>query len=242
MSLVGAATASSGEALRVGALLDGVSPLELGSGATVRLKHTQSGREWTVDGPARVSACPGGNEEIVLGEGSLRTELSAGARPGAQVLLGTPFGSVRYGDARLRLSVTDGALRASVEAGEAWLVPLVLGEQAAGARAPKETRLTPAAPLERGRGERVLAALGVKACARDANAAVAQAKVLLSSVATGLGERAAAHVRARQRARASCASAAAAVLQQSEGTARDARLAELGAYRTAWSGVPDSRN
>lgn len=233
MSASGEVSQAAGQPIHPGAMLTGSQLLELGVGAKVHVKHVESGREWTVEGPARLVPCAGGEEEIFLGQGTLRTELGAGVRPGAQVLIGTPFGSVGYADARAELVVTERELRLVANAGEAWLTPAD--------PAVPPMRVSGNKPLRRSERERLAAAPALASCARAATESENQAKALLLPSNQALGERASAHVRERQRARSLCASAAAAVLQQTRGEELAARLRELEAHRASWRRVPSSK-
>jgi hypothetical protein len=232
MSASGEVSQDSGQPIHPGAALTGSQLLELGVKAKVHIKHVESGREWTVEGPARLIPCAGGEEEIFLGQGTLRTELGAGVRPGAQVLIGTPFGSVGYADARAELIVTERELRLVASAGEAWLTP------ADPAAAP--VRVSGASPMRRSERARLAAVPALASCAKAAAESENQAKALLLPSEQALGERASAHVRERQRARTLCAGAAAAVLQQTRGAELAARLRELDAHRASWRRVPSS--
>jgi hypothetical protein len=231
MSSTGPAQRGSGEVLHAGDRFSGADWLELAKGSSLHLKHGESGREWTLRGPARLLPCVDGQEELILAEGKLRTELGAGVRPGAQVLIGTPFGSVRYADASAELDVTRDSLRLAVSAGDTWL-------RSTGKRAASETRTTHAQSARRGTRERLAAAPAVEACQKAAQHSEAIAKSLLAPGAAGLGQLAADHVRARELARASCAAATAAVLQQNLGAERSARLSQLAGYRELWRRVP----
>jgi len=231
MSSSGSIQRSSGEPLRTGDRFSGAEWLELGKASAVHLKHGASGREWTLEGPARVLPCVDGQEELILAAGKLRTELGAGVRPGAQVLIGTPFGSVHYADANSELSVTGGELRLSVHAGEAWLGP-------AGTATAAETPVTRAHPARRGPSARLLEPGALRACEAAARDSEARAQALLETGTPQFGKRAAEHVRARELARLRCASAAAAVLQQSTGEQLVSRLGQLAGYREVWQRIP----
>jgi hypothetical protein len=209
----------------------GADWLELGKGSRLHLKHGQSGREWTLSGPARVLPCVEGLEELIVAEGKLRTEAGAGVRPGAQVLIGTPFGSLRYADANADLDVTATTLRLVVSTGDTWL-------SATNPSSGAETHTTGPHSTRRSARERLSPAVAVAGCERAARQSEALAKSLLASAPAGLGKLAAEHVRARELARASCATATAAVLQQSTGSERTARLGELASYRQLWQRIP----
>jgi hypothetical protein len=231
MSSTGPAQRTSGATVQTGDRFLGSDWLELGKGTKLHLKHGESGREWTLRGPARVLPCVDGQEELIVAEGNVRTESGAGVRPGAQVLIGTPFGSVRYADASAQLEVSSEALRLSVSVGDTWL------RTSSGESTP-ETQVTRAKPAQRGRRERLQATAAVTECERAARASETLAKSLLGPAAPGLGQRAADHVRARELARGRCAAAAAAVLQQDSGSEREQRLLQLAAYREVWRRVP----
>lgn len=197
-----------GKPVAVGELLDGNRWLELDRGGSISLRHTESARELAAHGPALLLACAGGEEEVVLGRGRLTTAAGPGARPGAQVLVHTPLGTVSYGDARVVIQASRSQVEVSVGQGQAWV------QAAGGAR-----RTGPQAPAGpngkatlRGTGEP--SAL-VRACEAEAESAEQKASAVLSPDAGpdagSLGERAAAHLGARQAARRACGSARAAV-------------------------------
>ena len=121
MAVSGPAHLGSGHPLTQGERLAGNDSIELEAGSQLHFKHTSSGREWTVRGPARLVPCVEGEEEIILALGSLRAELGAGVRPGAEVLVGTPFGTVRYAHAQAEVVVSERALELTASAGEVWL-------------------------------------------------------------------------------------------------------------------------
>jgi hypothetical protein len=231
ISSTGPAQRESGQSVSAGDRFVGSDWLELGKGTRLHLKHGQSGREWTLSGPARILPCVEGLEELIVAEGKLRTEAGAGVRPGAQVLIGTPFGSLRYADASADLDVTQAALRLVVSTGDTWL-------SATNPSSGAETHTTGTHSTRRGARERLAPAAAVAACERAARQSEALAKSLLGPAPSGLGKLAAEHVRARELARASCATATAAVLQQSTGSERTARLGELASYRELWQRVP----
>jgi hypothetical protein len=231
VSTTGAAQRDSGVAVRAGDRFVGSDWLELAQGTSLHLKHGQSGREWTLRGPARVLPCVDGLEELILAEGKLRAEPGAGVRPGAQVLIGTPFGSLRYADASADLDVTRDALRLAVNAGDTWL-------SSTSSEPGAETHTTGAQSMRRGPRQRMAAAAAVAACASAAQQSEALALSLLVPAPSALGKLAAEHVRARELARARCATATAAVLQQDQGSERSARLSELAGYRERWRRVP----
>lgn len=226
ISLRGAGRTSAGQRLAAPQLL-GAGWIELEPGALAHLKHTETSREWTLEGPARAWVCPQGREEIILGTGVLQTELGPGARPGAEVTIGTAFGSVQYGDARARLSVSDRELRLQTSSGDAWLTPF--------SAAPSS--VLRGADVRRGPSQRVEFQAAMRWCAAAAARAAELAAGLLAGGAAGLGQRAAEHVRARHWARASCANAGAAVLQQARGAELEPRLREVSELEETWQRV-----
>lgn len=227
VTLTGAAT-SDGQPLRVGDALR-EHPIELAAGARLHFVHVSSARAWSLEGPARGVACERGLEEIVLARGTLRAEPGSGVRPGAEVWVGTPFGALRYADAAASLNVGARQLSVRVATGRVWFTPL--GGDASDERPVASAATFAAAPY------RLSAARSLERCSQDASAAEERARSLLAPSARPLGERAAEHVRARQRARASCVSARAVVLDAPGGD--PGAGAELARYDALWRGVPD---
>lgn len=227
-----------GTPLRAGDTLDGQQPVELGAGSMLHLVHTLSARQWTLAGPALAFACQRGAEELVLARGTLRTDAGSGVRPGAEVWVGTPFGSLRYSDARAELQVTPEALRVQISSGSVWLSPL--GGEAAERELSGGTSTYPARPFRLPSDE------ATARCESAARAAEALAAALLSPSSEPLGARAREHVRARQRAHASCSSALAALLAGDAGGVGGARDEHAQAGYSAlaqadrrWRGVPE---
>jgi hypothetical protein len=234
MSVSGSAQ-REGLPLRAGDTLDRQQSVELGAASTLHLVHTSSARQWTLTGPARAFACERGAEEIVLASGTLRTEPGSGVRPGAEVWVGTPFGSLRYSDARAELQVTPEALRVQVSSGSVWLSPL--GADATERELAGGTSTWPARP------HRLASGVAMARCESDSRAAEALATALLAPSTEPLGARAREHVRARQRAHASCSSALATLLASDAGGAQDAPTqagySALAASDRRWRGVPE---
>ena len=229
-SAAGSVRVGSGAPLVRGEKLIGKGWLELEADARIVVKHTQTAREWVLEGPALAAFCPHGREEVVLGSGKLQTEIGAGARPGGEVTVGTPFGSVSYGDARLRLQVSDQALALTPEAGDAWLTP-------AGPKVAEDVRVSGGAKERRTRRLGATEALAVCADAAKRSEELARALQTPSSSGSRLGQRAAEHMRARKLARRFCANAAAAVIVELRGQAREDRLRELAGHEQAWQRV-----
>ncbi len=69
-------------------------------GASISLRHTQTTREFKLIGPASVLPCRAGSEQLLLAAGQLTTSANLGVRPGAEVLIATPQGTIRYGTRR----------------------------------------------------------------------------------------------------------------------------------------------
>ena len=105
-------------ALASGAQLDGSEWVSLAKGASLTLKHTDSGRELALAGPALFRACRRGREQVLLAKGKVTVGSGMGSRPGAEVLIATPLGGVRYGDADFTLTLTDKQLSVEVRAGQ----------------------------------------------------------------------------------------------------------------------------
>lgn len=224
----------AGTSLRAGELLDAQERLELGVGSTLHLVHTASARQWTFSGPARAFACERGAEEIVLARGTLRTESGSGVRPGAEVWVGTPFGTLRYADARAELRVTSEALQVEVSSGSIWFSPLDAEAD--------DLELKAGSTTFPARRYRPASAAATARCERAAGAAEAGARALRSDALEALGERAREHVRARQRAHATCSGALAALLAGDDGAGQDERsragYLALAAYDRQWRSVP----
>ncbi|MCC6215029.1 MAG: hypothetical protein IT376_09185 [Polyangiaceae bacterium] len=224
---------SAGAELAPGALA--VEPVELPPGATAFLKHTVSGRELELAGPGRFVACPEGEEVVIVASGRVTLLPGAGERPGAEVVLATPAGTVRAAGGRVSVgaTVTAGELRTVVEVGvgEAWV------GAAAGARAPASDRVAgPAGRAVLSRGRSGAAGALLAACERAA-AGSADAAAEVVAPGPGLGGRAARHVEARRAARLACAAARAAVELEAEG-ARESLLLRVRAAEARARAVP----
>ena len=228
-----------GAPLAVDALLDGEHWVELEAGASVSLRHTVTTREFKLIGPARVLPCRAGAEQVLLAAGQLSTSANLGVRPGAEVLIATPEGTVRYGDAALDVEFSDKGLRVRVKQGEAWVEPQTRGKP--GFKNPvrngSEARLRP---------ERVPIQRIVATCQAAAEAATESAARVLGhdrgadAGAGSLGERAAVHLRERGKARMACAVAAAAIgtLQGAEASERQSLSASVAHADELWQSVP----
>lgn len=189
--------------------LDRAVWLDMDRQASLAVKDTGSGRELVFAGPGRIQACVRGEERFYLVRGEVRTAASAGARPGAEVLVATPHGVVRYGDARLNVKVDPTAISIRADLGDAWFeVP-----SADGAGISEEKIATGKRFERKGLNVDVKALVGT--CETAARVAEERARVVLkpgpSEQATPLGARAAEHMRARRAARFACALAEAAL-------------------------------
>jgi hypothetical protein len=218
----------------VGSLLDGDRWLTLASGATLSIKHTQSGRELELIGPATAMVCRRGAEQVLLAAGQVSTSSGMGARPGAEVLIATPTGTLRYGDAALDADLGPRALRVNVKQGEAWLEPEALGAPAFSnpLRPPKGRALLAARPLDT---KKLLASCETAAKRAEAGA---RAVVAPGPDAGPLGERVAAHVKERAEARAACAVAAAATGLVSDPAERQSLWTAVTRWEGLWQSVP----
>jgi hypothetical protein len=240
--------ASSGEARRTGGLpvlsgqtLEGGEWLELADAAKVSLRHIASAREWTLLGPAKVRPCLEGEEQLAVASGRVKSSIGAGARPGAEVFVFTPFGTVRYGDATLTITVEAARLSLGLDAGDAWLEPTDKSPPSGNAKhadAPRpETK-------KMGRTEVVTAkpnrALLEQRCAEDAQAAAEAARGMTLSAPNGkvdLSKKAVSHLKARRRARLSCGEAL-AYAGRLDGEERGRLLDRLSELDRIWRAFP----
>ena len=234
LAVTGSATVD-GAPVATASLLDGTRWVELSAGASVALRHTRTSREFTLIGPGHALPCRDGSEQILLADGRLSTSAKLGVRPGAEVLIATPQGVVRYGDAALELSLDAQGLRLRVKQGEAWVEP----EQRAKphfenpVRSGSEVRLP---------STRLAAQSLVGACQTAAESAQASARRVLggegSAGSDSLGARAAAHMRERSKARMTCAIAAAAAFGESDPADRQSLAASVAHADELWQSVP----
>lgn len=206
LSVFGPNAKTSGAAYQ-GRFFDGNGWLELGADVGLSLKHSETTREFAVHGPGRFLVCPGGDESVLVASGVFSSTAGPGSRAGAEVLVGTPFGAVRYGDANLRLDVRPKGLELNVKKGSAVL------------DRPSETDAGSATRTLEGPDGRVSFVASA-----DAERLVAQCTELRARVARGrkpsvpaaasagplLSNWAVAQLKARQEARIACATASAA--------------------------------
>jgi len=144
LAVTGKASAD-GAPITTGTLLDGEHWVELDAGASVSLRHTLTSRELKLIGPGLMLPCRHGKEEVLLAQGRLSTSSNLGVRPGAEVLVATPVGTIHYGDAAIDVEFGPKGLRVRVKEGEAWLEPQApsLPPIKNPLRSPKEAALPP---------------------------------------------------------------------------------------------------
>jgi hypothetical protein len=223
-------------ALKPGALLKGAKWVELPAGARISVRHAASARELSFEGPARAVICRNGEEQVLLAEGRVSASAGPGARPGAEVLIATPWGLVRYGDATIEVRTSGRRTEVTVRGGEAWLEP------AKGATLRGGGKLVPGKKATLTGPPAVTPQSSVAACAQAAAAARDSAAALLEPAsgaadAGSLGARAAAQVRNRRAARYACAIAAAAIGQLKDPD-RERLGTELERSERLWRAMP----
>lgn len=229
LRLVGAGKVGELE-LSTGAALDGAEWVTLEKGGSLTLKHSGSGRELSVAGPALFRACRRGREQLLLARGKVTGGGGVGARPGAEVSIATPIAAVRYADAELTVSLDDKQLSVVVRSGQ-----VELDSASAGAlKSPLRGKDKWVVPLGKPDAAELLAR-----CQAAAEAAEASARrVGDRSAPEPLGERAQAHVRARKAARSACTVAAAATGLVADPAARAGLWAEAARWEGLWESVP----
>jgi hypothetical protein len=216
--------------LTTGAPLDGSAWVSLASGASLTLKHSATGRELSVSGPALFRACRRGREQVLLAKGKVVGGGGTGARPGAEVSIATPVAAVRYGDADLSVSLDDKQLSVAVRTGQVEI----------DSASDKELK----SPLRA--KDRLVVPLGhpdpaelMQRCRAAAERAEATARhVGDPSASEPLGERAQANVRARKTARSACTVAAAATGLVADPTTSAGLWAEAARWEGLWETVP----
>ena len=222
--------AGSGKAVSKDDALDGRAWIQLGDGAKVALRHTRSARELAVYGPAMLLPCVAGEEQVLLARGRIETTSGLGARPGAEVTIATPLGSVQYADATLVVRATGRQLVVESKAGTASI------QAASGTTLAGKAELLPKAKTTVTGTAKPAGA--VEACERAAQTAEDKGRLVLGAGDAGpLGERAAAHVAARGEARRACTIAAAAAAGAEE-PERGRLLGRVEAADRRWKAVP----
>jgi hypothetical protein len=231
--LVTGVAAVEGAPITTGMLLDGQHWVDLSAGSSVALRHTVTSREFTLLGPARILPCRNGAEQLLLAKGRLSTAANLGVRPGAEVLIATPSGSIHYGDAALDVEFGSKGLRMRVKQGEASLEPAARGKPPfKNPVRSGEARLPP---------QVVDAQALTQACQSAAQTARDSAEHVLGTglgaIAT-LGARAAAHMRNRSAARTACAIAAAALGADADSAETSTLSAAVAHADELWQSVP----
>lgn len=217
----------------LGSLLDGEHWVDLEAGSSVSLRHTLTSREFKLIGPARVLPCRHGAEQVLLARGQLTTSANLGVRPGAEVLIATPAGTIHYGDAALDAEFGPKGLRLRVKEGEAWMEPETQGLPPF--KNPIHGNALAALPPSK------LDAAGLgQACQVAAEKAQESAQRVLGAGADPgtLGARAAAQVRDRSAARSACAMAAAALGLVADPAERQSLSASIAHSDELWQSVP----
>jgi hypothetical protein len=226
----------AGEAsLALGSVIDGSTWVTLEKDASLTLKHSGSGREIGIAGPALFRACLRGREQVLLPRGKLTGVPGMGARPGAEVLVATPLGAFRYGDADFVLSLDEKQLSIEIRTGQVELDSALATGNAAkaaqnGLHAKDKLRL----PTGKPDPQALMARCGEKASAAEASAR----KLAQRDAPEPLGERAKAHVEARKAARAACTVAAAASGLVADPEARAGLWAEAVRWEGLWETIP----
>jgi len=232
MQVSGKAGFQHGLRIQKGSLIDGKRWLVLEEGAMVELRHTTSTRGLVLKGPGLILPCIDGDEDVLIARGVVETSTGAGVRPGAEVRIGTPFGTLTYGDAAMTVNVSKTKLDVSITGGGARLTPMPSAGKKPRSLDPKHLKLSLG-----GKMDSDVAKSRVEDCEAAADKAEAQARQVItpSGDAGALGERAALHVRLRGAARLECLSARAAVFSlEGEGPPKDLekRLDEADRRRT----------
>ncbi len=232
LALKGEVNAGSGPVPN-GGVIYGTEWLELGKGAELSLRHTVSTRELVVKGPGRALPCLGGEEEVLLVEGTVETGAGAGARPGAELVVYTTFGTVSYGDAQIVIRASKSRVDVASAKGEAW-IRTNLGATRKGPeklvggndRASLTGTVRPDAVLQE--------------CERAAAEAESLGRAVFAPAAPdggSLGDRAAAHLVARKGARGACGSARVGIAGEPDAEKRKGYEVRLAKADQQWQAV-----
>jgi hypothetical protein len=231
MRVTGTVRTEHGQELATQSALDGREWLDIGARSELVVRHGASARELSLHGPGRFLPCRSGLEQVLIGEGTLRSSPGTGVRPGAEVWVATPFGALRYADADLELVVTRLSLELKVRGGQAF------AEAAAALKGPPDGHVK--GPQGRASvRERPDASALVLACERAARAAESSAQRLLSAKPAELGQLAAAQLRSRRDARGHCLVAEASAAQLQDPAARSRLGDQLRDLEVLWQGIP----
>lgn len=224
----GQASSDTGASLSRGAVLSTERWLSLKEEARVTVKFQRGGREVTLAGFGKFLPCAGGEETVLLGAGRVQVHAGSGGRAGAEALVATAFGSLKYGDAQMEITVDAEGLTVSVESGSGvWLEGEVV-------------HLQSGAKLRREASRRASLADALDRCKVVSQQAHAAAVAVLSQGREGLGVRAKKHVDLRRRARIACGEAGAVALSQSDSVAQKASLDALSGWRQTAMAVPST--
>jgi hypothetical protein len=211
-----------GRPLATGNSLSGMGWVELDKDSQLSMRHTRTSREWSLEGPGLFWPCLNGDEHVIVSAGVVRTAAGGGARPGVEVVVASPHGFVRYGNANLRVEVSASQTVVTAQSGDGWAHPTV-GSQRAGA-------------------EHVIAPKGVESCERAAQEAARAARLVLTREAdSGLGQRTAAHVKARRQARGICLAALAAARGEADLAVRERLESRARRAQKVYQAVPRRR-
>jgi hypothetical protein len=228
----GLSRTDAGEAIATMAPLDGVSWVTLEADAEMVIRFPASARELSVSGPGRFLPCRSGMELVLLSSGTFRSSRGTGVRPGAEVWVATPFGSLRYGDADLEVIVEARKIQVHVRGGS------IVVDPAPGSGALPEGSLTGPNGRASGSGQPNPEGLA-SACTLAAKEAGKLALSIVNRpVDAGLGERAALQLRSRRRARAACNTARAGLDRELAASRRGRLGDQIAAAETLWRAVP----
>jgi hypothetical protein len=203
---VSGVAAKAADVPAVGRLFGAGEWLDVPADVTLSLRHTESAREFALRGPGRFQACKAGTESLVVAEGAASTTAGTGLRPGAEMLIGTPFATIHYADARLSLEVTERKLTLKVEQGSA----VVDASQSTSTPAQTKTLTGPKGTLAL--SGKVEAERLVESCSRawESVRTGPPRPSPQASAGSGLGDWAVTQLKARRNARFVCARARAA--------------------------------
>jgi hypothetical protein len=98
--------------------LDGTRFVVLAAGERISLRHERTERELALLGPGRFLPCHGGDEQVLVVSGGVKSNAGVGVHAGGEVVIATPFGVVRYVDAAVDMTVEASQLSVHVLAGE----------------------------------------------------------------------------------------------------------------------------
>jgi hypothetical protein len=216
----------------VGSALDGLDWIDIGENTEVVLRHALTTREFALRGPGRFLPCFLGTETVLVARGSVETTAGAGARAGAEVILGTPFGTLHFADAALEARVTERALDVTVETGNATLVPASAPRTSPDASAPAIVL----GPNSKKKFSGEVSSKDLVVSCAEASRALDEPRPEVGgapSARAALGKWSVAQLKARQAARWACATARAAAGRE-EGPEASSRSAELRASDRVW--------